>query len=554
MSQNTPYQVLANKYRPVNFDHLIGQETLVQTLTNAIASNRIANAFLLTGIRGIGKTTTARIIARALNCVGTDGNQGPTASPCGVCDQCTSIKDDNHPDVLEIDAASRTGVDDIREIIDNANYLPTVGRYKIYIIDEVHMLSKNAFNALLKTLEEPPQHVKFIFATTEIRKIPITILSRCQRFDLKRIEHKELADHLANIAKQEGIEASPEALSLIAHASEGSVRDALSILDQAIILTNGSVGEEPLHQMLGLADQQKLFSFFEHISSSDISNALEIYQQLYRNGTDPIQFTHDLLDLIHFLTKLKLPANLDFPDKPSDVVSSGKTLSEKLSVSFLTRCWQLVSKALPEIQYAPDSFAAVEMLLIRLSYMASLPSPEKVIQTLKNDRSTATAAPVENKAPTHQVTEQEPPTAAIETPTPTPAEPIAAPIEAANNNKIDTFEDFVELFKQHGELLVYSWLMNDVEMLHFENGKLECVLSDTIPPDFSKKLTTLLQGWTGKKWQIIVSKGTSANTLNAQKEEAQKAFEETIIQEDNVQEVLGLFPGAEVKEIKEIGE
>ena len=334
MTENTrlqtqkDYTVLARKYRPGSFDGLIGQEPIVRTLTNAVEAGRLAQAFILTGVRGVGKTTTARIIARVLNCIGEDGNGGPTATPCGICEHCIAIVQDRHVDVQEMDAASRTGVDDIRELIESVRYRPSMARYKVYIIDEVHMLSKNAFNALLKTLEEPPEHVKFIFATTEIRKIPVTVLSRCQRFDLRRVNEKTLFDHFRSVADSEGVEVSETALDLIARAADGSVRDGLSLLDQAISHSTGLVDDRQISEMLGLADRSQTFLLFETILMGKIGPALKIFEQLYTSGADPSRVIEDLLEITHLLTRIKVtPSLAEDPGIPEIERVKGKTIT-----------------------------------------------------------------------------------------------------------------------------------------------------------------------------------------------------------------------------------
>ena len=354
-----PYRVLARKYRPSSFADLVGQETLVRTLTNAIQSGRLAHAFILTGVRGVGKTTSARIVARALNCIGPDGSGGPTPEPCGVCANCVAIADDRHVDVLELDAASRTGIDDIREIIDGVRYAPTSARYKVYIIDEVHMLSKQAFNGLLKTLEEPPPHVKFIFATTEIRKVPVTVLSRCQRFDLRRLDTDELIGLFGTILEKEDIPAEAEAVALIARAADGSARDGLSLLDQAIAQGDGAVAAEPVRTMLGLADRTVVFDLYEHIMGGRVGDALATLDQLHRNGAEAPIILQDLLDLTHFLTRAKLSSSvLNAPGIPEAERERGGALVETLSLPILTRAWQMLLKGVGEVQAAPVPHAA----------------------------------------------------------------------------------------------------------------------------------------------------------------------------------------------------
>jgi len=389
------YRVLARKYRPSTFSELIGQDAMVRVLTNAVNTGRLAHAFMLTGVRGVGKTTTARIIARGLNCAGPDNqaDYGPTIDPCGVCDHCRSIAEDRHVDVLEMDAASRTGVDDIRELIEGVRYRPTSARYKVYIIDEVHMLSKNAFNALLKTLEEPPEHVKFIFATTEIRKVPVTVLSRCQRFDLRRVESEELALHFNAIATKEGATISETAVRLIARAADGSVRDGLSLLDQAISHADHEIGEAEVRDMLGLADRSQSFDIFEATLRGDAAGALEIVSQQYISGADPVQVMEDLLDITHWITRIKVS-----PEVANDVAvpeierTRGRDLSDRLGMAAVSRAWQMLLKGLSEVRSAPSPIQAAEMVVIRLAHAATLPTPEEAMKILADSRSGASPA------------------------------------------------------------------------------------------------------------------------------------------------------------------
>ena len=390
------YRVLARKYRPSRFAELIGQEAMVRTLTNAIASGRIAHAFILSGVRGVGKTTTARIIARALNCIGPDGKGGPTISPCGVCEPCRAIAEDRHVDVLEMDAASRTGVDDIRELTEGVRYRPVSARYKIYIIDEVHMLSKNAFNALLKTLEEPPPDVKFIFATTEIQKLPLTVLSRCQRFSLRRVPVELLAEHYARIAKEEGVTAEPAAIALIARAADGSVRDGLSILDQAIALSGDKIGVAQVRDMLGVADRGLVFDLLETALRGDAAGALHQMAALYEGGADPVIVLQDLLELVHFLTRLKLTPTAGEGDAALEGERArGLALAGQLAIPALARGWQMILKGISEAQAAPSPIEAAEMVLVRLAYVADLPSPAELARSLE----TRTPAPAPAAAP-----------------------------------------------------------------------------------------------------------------------------------------------------------
>ncbi len=410
----TPYRVLARKYRPLTFSGLIGQDIMVRTLTNAIETDRLAHAYLLTGVRGVGKTTTARIIARALNCIGADGDGGPTPDPCGVCEHCVAITEDRHMDVLEMDAASRTGIDDIRDLIAGTSYRPVSARYKVYIVDEVHMLSSAAFNALLKTLEEPPEHVKFIFATTEARKIPVTVLSRCQRFDLRRVGEETLASYLADIAAKEEADIGQRALALIARAADGSVRDALSLLDQALAhgaagKTEGRIDEDQVRAMLGLADRTRIFDLFEAVMKGEVKQALELLEEQHDAGADATIVLSDLLEVTHWLTRVKIaPEVADDISVPEAERVRGKKLAESLAMPVLARAWQMLLKGLAETQQAPNPLQAAEMVLVRTAYAAELPVPAEIVKSL-------------------QQTGQQTGEAAKETPAPKPDAPSLAP-------------------------------------------------------------------------------------------------------------------------------
>ncbi|CAN0442095.1 unnamed protein product, partial [Discosporangium mesarthrocarpum] len=397
------YRVLARKYRPQTFAELIGQQALVRTLTNAFDLDRVHHAFILTGVRGVGKTTTARIVAKALNCVGPDGSGGPTITPCGVCDNCQAIAADRHPDVMEMDAASRTGIGDIREILDSVRYRPVLARYKVYIIDEVHMLSTQAFNGLLKTLEEPPPHVKFIFATTETRKVPVTVLSRCQRFDLRRIDVDELMAHLEGVAKAEGASLDDGALRLIARAADGSVRDGLSLLDQAISAyasSGATAREDDIRGMLGLADAGGIYDLFEAVMRGDAAAALGQLRALYDVGADPLVVLRDLLELAHWVTRVKLvPETADSPAVSEAERVRGREMAEKLQVSVLSRAWQIALKGLGEAQVAPAALPAVEMVLIRLAHAAELPTPGDIVKRLQQEPATPAATSAAPAAP-----------------------------------------------------------------------------------------------------------------------------------------------------------
>ncbi len=430
-SENTSpeeYRVLARKYRPQSFDELIGQEALVRTLSNAIESGRIAHAFMLTGVRGVGKTTTARIIAKALNYKGADGTAGPSVGDTSDCALCQAISEDRHPDVIEMDAASNTGVDDIREILDGVRYAPTEARYKIYIIDEVHMLSKNAFNALLKTLEEPPPHVKFIFATTEIRKVPVTVLSRCQRFDLKRVDVPTLSAHFSRISEAEGAPATDEAVALIARAADGSVRDGLSLLDQAIALAEGSISAELVQDMLGLGDRAKNLDLLERALTGNTAEALTIMDELYRAGSDPVVLMQDLLDLTHILTKLRaVPAAVEAKHvMAADEVKRAAEIAADLSMPTLGKTWQLLLKGLGEVQGAPNPQSAAEMVIIRLSYAADLPDPKELIKKIEAGGGDVVSAPPKSQ-PSEGACSASPPTSLEKAPMAVEASPELPP-------------------------------------------------------------------------------------------------------------------------------
>ena len=384
-SSTTGYQVLARKYRPASFADLIGQDAMVRTLKNAFAADRIAQAFILTGIRGTGKTTTARIVAKGLNCTGADGTGKPTTDPCGSCEHCKAISEGRHVDVIEMDAASHTGVNDIREIIESVHYRAASARYKVYIIDEVHMLSNSAFNALLKTLEEPPAHVKFIFATTEIRKVPVTVLSRCQRFDLRRIEPEVMIAHLQGVAQKEGAEIAEDALALITRAAEGSVRDAMSLMDQAISHGAGETTADQVRAMLGLADRGRVMDLFEKVMTGDAAGALDELGAQYADGADPMAVLRDLAELTHWLSVINItPEAANDPTIGPDERTRGQALAQRLSMRILARTWQMLLKALEEVALAPNAMMAAEMAIIRLTHVADLPPPEDLVRRLKD--------------------------------------------------------------------------------------------------------------------------------------------------------------------------
>jgi DNA polymerase III subunit gamma/tau len=542
-----PYRVLARKYRPSDFTGLIGQEALVRTLSNAFATGRIAHAFMLTGVRGVGKTTTARIIARALNCVGPDGKRTePTIHPCGVCEPCVSISESRNVDVQEMDAASRTGIDDIREIIEGVRYAPVAARYKVYIIDEVHMLSKQAFNGLLKTLEEPPPHVKFVFATTEIRKVPVTVLSRCQRFDLRRIDSAELATYLAILAEKEKIEIEEGALALIARAAEGSARDSLSLLDQAIAHGEGkTITADTVRQMLGLADRGRVLDIFEKLMGGKIAEALTDLSGLYDAGADPLAVMQDLLETTHFLTRVKVaPSAQGFFDGGSGEAKRAAELAAKLSVASLTRAWQILLKGLFEVRDATRPISACEMALIRLAYAAELPPTDKLVKDLLDGGSVL--APRGTPAPGGAPGSRAPGGAVSAAPRLSPS-PMP---EGAPTASIRSLEDIVALCEPRSELRVN--LEHNVHLVHLEPGRIEIRPTARAPRTLANDLQTKLRAATGERWTVSIASQGGAPTLAEQKQSAKTARFEAVAQEPLVRAVLDRFPGAEIVAVRDV--
>ena len=551
MNQPAPYRVLARKYRPSNFAEMIGQDALVRTLTNAIATGRIAQAFILTGVRGVGKATPARIIARALNCTGTDGTGGPTISPCGVCDNCKAIAEDRHPDVFEMDAASRTGINDIREIIEAVRYAPSMARYKIYIIDEVHMLSTAAFNGLLKTLEEPPPHVKFVFATTEIRKVPVTVLSRCQRFDLKRVEIAVLNAHFKRIAEVENAQIDEDALTLISRAAEGSVRDGLSLLDQAIAHGAGQVTAELVRDMLGLADRGQVFALLDDLLHGRLPDALDNLQNQYRVGADPAVVLQDLLDLTHWLTRVKViggtPDDVTLPEAQR---TRGRELAAKLGMPVLARSWQMLLKGLQEVRGAPVPLAAAEMVLVRFAYAADLPSPADLVKEWKDKGGPGVPAP--GPRPTGNggggasaglAVSTQP--RAMAAPAPQPGETVALAAMPVN------FAAVVALAKDMREGILAGELVNDVHLVSFEMGRIELRLNPGAPHDLPGRLTEKLKAWTGQRWMVSLSKLPGEPTLAEQEQAEDSARRAHAQAHPLVQAVLLAFPGAVLNDVRE---
>ena len=544
------YRVLARKYRPQDFTGLIGQEALVRTLSNAFATGRIAHAFMLTGVRGVGKTTTARIIARALNCIGPDGKRTePTIHPCGVCEPCIAIAESRHIDVLEMDAASRTGIDDIREIIDGVRYAPASARYKVYIIDEVHMLSKQAFNGLLKTLEEPPPHVKFIFATTEIRKVPVTVLSRCQRFDLRRIETPELVAHLKVIAGNEGVKIEDGALALVARAAEGSVRDSLSLLDQAIAHQEGeTINAESVRGMLGLADRGRVLDLFEKVMGGKIAEALTDLSQLYDVGADPLVVMQDLLETTHFLTRLKVAPDAEgFFDGGSSEAKRSADMAAKLSVPSLTRAWQLLLKGLFEVRDSTHPLKAAEMALIRLAYAADLPPADKLVRDVMDGASTPAprgpAAPSSGSGARAVGSSSQAPMAQRA------PEPTAS---VQNAPVLRTLEDIAALAIAKGAPVLKVHIENDMHLVSMEQGRIAFRPSLRAPSTLSGDLAQKLKEWTGIRWVVSVTREGGAPTIAEAKRGAHQAKLDAVLQEPMVRAVLDRFPGAEVIAVRDL--
>jgi DNA polymerase III subunit gamma/tau len=546
------YRVLARKYRPQSFAELIGQEAMVRTLSNAIAQGRIAHAFMLTGVRGVGKTTTARIIARALNCVGLDGRGGPTATPCGECLNCHAIAEDRHVDVIEMDAASRTGVDDIRELTEGVRYRPVSGRYKIYIIDEVHMLSKNAFNALLKTLEEPPPAVVFIFATTDIQKVPVTVLSRCQRFSLRRVPVDLLVGLYRRVAATEGVAADEEALALIARAADGSVRDGLSLLDQAIALGGGRVEAAAVRDMLGVGDRGAMFDLLESALRGDAGKALRQSDRLYADGVDPLMVLQELLDISHFLTRLKLAHEAG----NGDPIAEGdrdraRPLADTLSLPVLARLWQMLLKGLGEVQAAPDAGAAMEMVLVRLAYAAELPDPAELVRAFEaaRRREGVAAAAAPRGAPPAPAA---PAGAALPAPGAAAREAEAAVTEGAAPAPMpQSFAGVVALFDVRREALTAAQLREYAHPVSFAPGHIEFRPAAGAPRDLANRLGRFLGEWTGTRWLVAVSEAPGGPTLRQQQEEQERRLRDDLARDPLVQAVFETFPGATIAAVRE---
>ncbi|QGX99496.1 DNA polymerase III subunit gamma/tau [Roseovarius faecimaris] len=554
--QDTGYQVLARKYRPETFADLVGQEAMVRTLKNAFQADRIAQAFIMTGIRGTGKTTTARIIAKGMNCIGPDGQGGPTTEPCGQCEHCTAIMEGRHVDVMEMDAASRTGVGDIREIIDSVQYRAASARYKIYIIDEVHMLSTSAFNALLKTLEEPPAHVKFIFATTEIRKVPVTVLSRCQRFDLRRIEPEDQIALLRRIADAEGAEISEDALALITRAAEGSARDATSLLDQAISHGAGETTADQVRAMLGLADRGRVMDLFDLIMKGEAAAALTELSTQYADGADPLAVLRDLAEITHWISVVKItPDAAEDPTISPDERARGQQMAEALPMRALTRMWQMLLTSLEEVSSAPNAMMAAEMAVIRLTHVADLPSPEELVRKL-GDMPPA-PMPGGGGGSGHAAAPQGGMTRAQATHSthsgPGPDGPRMSAVPAAELEqalaRYPTFDHVIELIRANRDVKLLVEVEGCVRLAAYRPGRIEFVPTPDAPQDLAQRLGGALQRWTGNRWAVSIVNEGGGETIAEKRDAAENDLKAQAAAHPLVQAVLAQFPKARITQI-----
>ncbi|HXM30645.1 MAG TPA: DNA polymerase III subunit gamma/tau, partial [Xanthobacteraceae bacterium] len=543
------YRVLARKYRPARFEDLIGQDAMVRTLRNAFDSGRIAQAYILTGVRGVGKTTTARILARALNYEPLEGGGGPTLNMPVFGRHCEAIMESRHPDVLEMDAASHTGIDDVREILEGVRYAPILARYKVYIIDEVHMLSEKAFNAFLKTLEEPPPHVKFIFATTEIRKVPVTVLSRCQRFDLRRVDAGLLTQHLASICKKEKVPIEPEALAMIARAAEGSVRDALSILDQAIAHGEAKVTAEEVRGLLGLADRARIIDLFEMLMKGDIASALAELRAQYDTGAEPAVVIADLAEFTHLVTRFKLvPSAAEDPSLIEAEKKRGRVFAEGLSIRVLSRAWQILTKGFAEVQSAAKPMQAAEMVLVRLAFAADLPTPDEALRTLTDGGTTGGGASAPSKAgpgslPRLSLAAEGGRARSLQ------VEPALEAV-AASAPRLTSLEDIAALAVAKRDLKMKHAIENQVRLVRVQENRLEIALVSGVPAGITSELSTKLTEWTGNRWFVAISDSKGAPTLAENAAAKKVAMVHDVRSDPLVKAVLERFPGAEIVDVR----
>jgi DNA polymerase-3 subunit gamma/tau len=567
-----PYRVLARKYRPSSFEDLIGQEAMVRTVSNAFETGRIPQAWILTGVRGVGKTTTARILARALNYEKPDGSvKGPTIHMPDLGVHCKAIMESRHMDVLEMDAASHTGVDDVRQINDSVRYAPASARYKVYIIDEVHMLSTAAFNAFLKTLEEPPEHAKFVFATTEIRKVPVTVLSRCQRFDLRRVEADVLMTHLGNIATKENVEVEPEALGIIARAAEGSVRDSLSLFDQAIAHAAGTVRADAVRQMLGLADRTRVIDLFDSLARGDIASAFNEFRAQYDVGADPVVVLSDLAEFVNFVTRVKIvPATADNVAFGETERVRAREFASKLSMRVLSRMWQMLLKGITEVQTATRPAAAAEMVLVRIAYVADLPTPDEAIRMIEQNGGGAQAAASSSASSRPGSAVSSSSSAASSSMSSSPVRMPASPRSGAEASvraqmmapqpetssapalRITSFPQLVALAGEKRDIMAKTALESDMRLVRIEDGRLEVALERNAARGLVNDLSRKLEQWTGRRWTVIVSNEAGEPTLRSQNEVRKNEHARAAEADPRVQEVLARFPGAKVVDVRKL--
>ncbi len=548
-----PYTVLARKYRPQTFADLIGQEAMVRTLRNAFATGRIAQGYMLTGVRGVGKTTTARILARALNYSVPGKIDAPTIDMPELGEHCQAIMESRHPDVIEMDAASNTGIDSIREVTDNARYRPLSARIKVFIIDEVHMLSKGAFNALLKTLEEPPEHVKFIFATTEIRKVPVTVLSRCQRFDLRRVDIPTLSAHFKGIAGKEGMTIADDAVLQIARVAEGSVRDGLSILDQAFASATGEVEAAAVRAMLGLSDRSRIFPLLEAALTGNAKQALLDFGALHHDGADPVQVLADLAETVHIAARIRVGGTDAATDTlAAEDIKAAAAFAERLGLARLSRAWQMLLKGLEEAGRAPDPAAAVDMVLIRIAHMASLPAPEDLARRLKGLPADGVAAPAANATQSTGPQAAASPQTYIRMAATSSARlaPVEAIAVAAPKPLFTTFPELVAFVGEKRDVNLRIDLEDKVRLVRFEPPNIELNLTPdaatTLPGDLAAKLGK----WTGQRWVVTLSREPGALPLGEVKRQFEASEREKVSTDPLLMRILKEFPGAEITSVR----